>query len=458
MPAFRLNWLLISLVLLSALIALLISTGFILYRLDQKAINRVETAAETALQHLAIQQKNRSIWQSTNSRNYPDFHIWQRSQHHSGLCVAYENAGFENIRSLCIGDVTDTEWPGWFSYFYLSFFDPVQEVVKPVWYKDELEGYVRVSSSEPVELNTAWKAFKQLFDVVLMMVSLLCVLLYFTLHIVLRPARVLKQSLQALHDDGLENKVPSFKVKEWQLIASGINQLAESLEQILIERQRLSLKLVSIQEAERQYLCRELHDELGQSLSGLSAVASFMNQQARDHSPELVNSSGQVYKISQHMMQLVKKLMLHLRPADFDELGLDESLRAYVSDWNQKHYGTHCNLHTEGALENIPDAIAMSALRIVQECLTNISKHAEATEAQVTIYNRTEPSSLVELMITDNGQLDYKNLIESPGKGLLGIRERVFALDGHLSLASLEDNGLCVKVTIPIPEEEKINE
>ncbi len=455
MPAFRLNWLLISLVLFSALISLLISTGFILYRLDQNAINRVQTAAETALLHLTVQQGNRAVWQSDSLRDYPDFHMWQRSQHHSGLCVGYENTQYENIRSLCIGDVIDTDWPSWFSFFYLSLFNPMQEVVKPILYKGELEGYVRVSSSEQVELNTAWEAFKQLFDVALMMASLLCILLYFTLHIVLRPARVLKQSLQSLHDNGLENKVPSFKVKEWQMIASGVNQLAKSLEQTLLERQRLSLKLVSLQEEERQFLCRELHDELGQSLSGLSAVASFMNQQARYHSPELITSSEQVCEISQQMMQLVKKLMLHLRPADFDELGLDESLRAHVSDWNQKHHGIHCNLHIDGALENIPDAIAMNALRIVQECLTNISKHAEATEAYVDISYRTEPVSTVELNITDNGQLKYKDLIESPGKGLLGIRERVFALDGDLSLVSLPDNGLCVKVIIPLPEEGK---
>lgn len=452
MPTFRLNWLLIGLVLISALVALLISTGFILYRLDQKALNRVDTATDTALHLLTLQQNNRAVRTLGVPRRYPDFHLWQRSQNHTGLCVAYENTEYESLRSLCIGDVLEADWPSWFAFFYVSF-NPVQEVIKPIWYKGELEGYIRVSTSESVELNLAWKAFKQLIDVALMMVSLLCVLLYFMLHTALRPARTLSQSLQVMHDKGLENKVPNFKVEEWQLIASGINQLAVSLEQTLAERQRLSLKLVSLQEEERQFLCRELHDELGQSLSGLSAVARFMTQHSREHAPDLVKSSEQVFDISQQMMQLVKQLMLRLRPADFDELGLDESLRAYVSDWNQKHHETSCLLQIEGELEVIPDAIAMNALRIVQECLTNVSKHAKATEANVLVRYRSEPSAILELIITDNGKLKDTEFIETPGKGLLGIRERVFALDGTLSLSSRKGGGLCVNVMIPLSEE-----
>ena len=458
MPTFRLNWLLIGLVLTSALVALVISTGFILYRLDQKAMDRIDTATDTALHHLSLQQNNRAVRTMGNPRYYPDFRMWQRSPNHVGLCVAYENTEYESLRSLCIGDFTEAEWPSWFEFFYLSVFNSVQELVKAVWYKGELEGYVRVSTSDQAELNVAWKAFTQLIEVALMMISLLCVLLYFMLHTALRPARTLSQSLQVMHDKGLDNKIPDFKVEEWQLIASGINQLAESLDQTLAERQRLSRKLVSLQEEERQFLCRELHDELGQSLSGLSAVARFMTQHSQEHAPGLVKSSEQVFDISQQMMQLVKQLMLRLRPADFDELGLDESLRAYVSDWNQKHHETSCTLEIQGELEVIPDAIAMNALRIAQECLTNVSKHAKATEAHVFVHHRDGSVATLELLITDNGEWKDTEFVETSGKGLLGIRERVFALDGKLHLSSMKDGGLCVNVVIPLSEEKNNNE
>lgn len=452
MPTFRLNWLLIVLVLVSGVVALLVSTGVIFYQLNQKAVSRVERAANTAIHQITLQQNNRSVRQGGELKRYPDFHLWQRSSDHSGLCVTYESHYYESIRGLCLGDVIDGKWPLWFDFFYLSIFDPVQEVLRPITYKGELEGYIRVSTTEAVELNHAWMAFNQLIDVAMIIILVFSVLLYFTLHIALYPARVLQQSLENLHDDGLHARVPDFNIAEWQLIASGINQLAGSLEQTLEERQRLSLKLVSLQEEERRYLCRELHDELGQSLSGLSAVARFMNQQAKEHAPQLVKSTDQVYDISQQMMQLVKRLMVHLRPADFDELGLAESLDAYIAEWNQKHHDINCVLSLRGPLGAIPDPIAMNALRIVQECLTNISKHTVATEAYVSVGYKIDPITSLQVQINDNGQLEHTDFFDRSGKGLLGIRERVFALDGKLVLSPSDSGGLCVSVTIPLPE------
>ncbi len=452
MPTFRLNWLLMGLVLISGIVALLISTAVIFYQLNQKASSRVNNAASTAIHQLTLQQNNRAIRQTGELERYPDFHLWQRSSNHSGLCVTYENLYYESIRGLCLGDVIDGKWPIWFDFFYLSVFDPVREVLKPIMYKGELEGYIRVSTSEGVELNHAWKAFNQLIDVAVIIILVFSVLLYFTLHIALYPARVLQQSLERLHNDGLDARVPDFTIAEWQLIATGINQLAGSLEQTLEERQRLSLKLVSLQEEERRFLCRELHDELGQSLSGLSAVARFMNQQAKEHAPQLVTSTDQVYNISQQMMQLVKRLMVHLRPADFDELGLAESLDGYIGEWNQKHHEIDCILHMSGPLSSIPDPIAMNALRIVQECLTNISKHSVATEAKVSVEYKLDPISALQVTIHDNGQLEHTDFFDHSGKGLLGIRERVFALDGKLLLSPSDSGGLCVSVTIPLLE------
>ena len=177
-----------------------------------------------------------------------------------------------------------------------------------------------------------------------------------------------------------------------------------------------------------------------------------MNQQAKEHAPQLVTSTDQVYNISQQMMQLVKRLMVHLRPADFDELGLAESLDGYIGEWNQKHHEIDCILHMSGPLSSIPDPIAMNALRIVQECLTNISKHSVATEAKVSVEYKLDPISALQVTIHDNGQLEHTDFFDHSGKGLLGIRERVFALDGKLLLSPSDSGGLCVSVTIPLLE------
>jgi len=256
-----------------------------------------------------------------------------------------------------------------------------------------------------------------------------------------------------MEKDELSFRLPTFELEEWQRTGKAINQLAASLEQLLSERKKLALKLMNIQEEERRYLARELHDEFGQCLAAINAVAASISQTAENECPELVPEGKKISGIVHHMMESLRGLLLRLRPSDIDELSLTASLKSLVAGWNASSGGkTHYNLAVHGDLDRLPEPIPVTIFRIVQECLTNVSKHSFANNAKVTLRTVSENSSIttIELIIEDDGKATNLPFEDSPGIGLLGIRERVTALGGRLTLKTGNPCGLAVHVRLPV--------
>jgi signal transduction histidine kinase len=223
----------------------------------------------------------------------------------------------------------------------------------------------------------------------------------------------------------------------------------------LADRNKLALQLVNTQEEERRYLTRELHDEFGQSLAGLAAIASSIMQTAEKECPQLVKESHSVGKITTQMMGLLKDMLIQLRPIDFDDLGLVESLQSMVAEWNTRSGDkTKYDLDIFGDFSHLPSIVAVNIFRIVQECLTNVSKHSEATKACVKLTHTKHSSETgcgesMLLIIEDNGVAETIEFSASSGIGLLGMRERVAALGGKMTLKPNKPSGLIVRVSLP---------
>ena len=127
-----------------------------------------------------------------------------------------------------------------------------------------------------------------------------------------------------------------FKLLEWQQTATAINELVSSQQKLLDERKHLNLKLITLQDEERRFLARELHDELGQCLSATNALAASISQTAKQECPVLVDDAENISRINGHIMQTVRDLLVRLRPTDIDELGLEVSLNSLISEWNTR--------------------------------------------------------------------------------------------------------------------------
>lgn len=451
MPPIKINALVMMLVLLSGLAAWLVSVGYILVQTDRDAMNRTQTAAESARHQLQLQLL-RKEHHLNSARDFPDFHLWKRSGQHSGMCASYQSLDHEVQRSLCVDENSTQPGPKWFDSLYHRFFEPEKAASLDVIFKDRRYGTVTVTpGGYQVETSRAWKQLTDLSRVSLITVLVLCLCLYLAMRLLLRPLETINATLLEMHQGNLAAQVPDSSVAEWQATGTTINRLATRLQQTLDERKQLSLKLLNLQEQERRHLCRELHDELGQNLAGLSAIAHTLQAESKGHCPSVQAGAEQVSKITRHMMELVKGVLLRLRPADLDELGLGESLRELVSQWNNKHRQIHCELTLDGSDEQVGASVAVNLLRVVQECLTNISKHSGASEASIHVEFPSGEHDSLRLQIEDNGTLGEHSFDDKPGIGLLGIRERISALSGELTLGTNHSGGLAVNIRIPDP-------
>jgi len=147
-------------------------------------------------------------------------------------------------------------------------------------------------------------------------------------------------------------------------------------------------------------------------------------------------------------------MIRRLRPAALDELGLVVALQNMVDDWNERHEDLFCRFNHEGKFNDLEEKININLYRIVQESLTNIDKHANATEVDIQLISsradniRNIPNQIY-LTIQDDGIGFDLNSITT-GMGLLGMRERAEALEGEFAVQSAINEGVKLKITIPI--------
>jgi two-component system sensor histidine kinase UhpB len=230
-----------------------------------------------------------------------------------------------------------------------------------------------------------------------------------------------------------------------------LRRAAEALlERALAENQRLAQQYVDTQENERKALARDLHDELGQYLNAIKLDAVSIRESmavppgVRDVSRAMIANIDRVYDV-------VTGLIRQLRPVGFDDLGLAAAVEHCVDDWRSRLPQTAIELSVGGDLAALDESRGLVLYRLVQEALTNIARHSRATRVEIRIDagRSANAARCVEILIADNGvgaDLGAPRL----GLGLVGMRERVSALGGSISLASERGAGFQVKATVPM--------
>ncbi len=218
----------------------------------------------------------------------------------------------------------------------------------------------------------------------------------------------------------------------------------------------LSARLVAAQETERRALSRELHDEVGQSLSAVLVELRNLSSGLGKRPEE--ESRGQVELIKglvENTVRVVRNMALLLRPSMLDDLGLIPALRWQAREVS-KLTSMDVSVVTELASDDLPDEYKTCVYRVVQEALHNCSRHSQAATVRIRV--RQEQGRL-SLTVQDDGQgFDVQ---QSKGLGLLGIEERVSGLGGKLQIHSAPGNGTILAVELPldrIPEKERASE
>ncbi|QSA98509.1 sensor histidine kinase [Methylococcus sp. EFPC2] len=430
----------------AAMACLLAAAGLSLYRSDRQARLATEHAAETLVRQLERQLLKAGTGIGTADA-FPDFEAWQNNPTGSGACIAYAPADASEPRRLCNLATPQTgKVPSGFETIYRLFLTPGVSVARPVVYHRRQYGLLSVIPSVEWELAEAWSKLRSLMELSAATVLAVCLLVYLSISSALRPAGIIVAGLERMRRGNLDYRLPAFSLNEWRYIAEAVNQLAASHQRLLSERQALAVKLMGLQEEERRYLARELHDEFGQCLTAINALALSMTQGADRQCPELSGEAQQIRTYTQHMLDNIRNLLRRLRPAELDELGLAASLDSLIAGWRQRSRGTtDYRLSLTGDCTALPEPLAIALFRVIQECLTNVAKHAEATHVRVELsVSATEAS----LRVTDDGSAT--EIPASYGIGLLGMRERIAALHGTMKLAIASPHGLIVEACLPL--------
>jgi signal transduction histidine kinase len=218
-------------------------------------------------------------------------------------------------------------------------------------------------------------------------------------------------------------------------------------------RGELLKRVVTAQEAERQRIARELHDETGQALTaiglGLRAAATTL-QKDED---KAVSTLRQLEDLATHSLDELQRIIADLRPSHLDDLGLGAALRWYVGEVQSR---TSLELHVEieGDKTEISPEVKTGLFRVAQEALTNVVKHANAKTATVHL---SFGSDDITLGVVDDGS-GFDTQIMSldsrrPSLGLMGMEERAKEMGGRFYLQSQSGGGTKVEVVIPYPDE-----
>ncbi len=440
---------LLSRIIIIAILCLIVTAAYVLYQTDQQAQLQARLSADSLSKQLEMQLLRIHAGFGEPQR-FPDFDLWKQTGSVPGLCVRFVPIDTAPTRSLCNGSsVTGPIWPAAFAAFYRRVFNPGLDVNRPIVFNGRHYGSLTVTPGAEMEIAAAWANIRNLLGLSAMMISAICLLVYLSISRILRPAQIIVDGLERMKKGDLSLRLPGFDIAEWQRTATAINQLVAAQQQLLAERSKLAVKLMTLQDEERRYLARELHDELGQCLAAISAVAVSIGHSAQRQCPELVPEAQQISRISGHVMTSVRGLLLRLRPFEIDELGLADGLKSLTSTWNLHSGGkTHYHLRIDGDCTRLPEPLPATIFRIVQECLTNAAKHANADNVNVTLKIDEE---VVTLTIEDDGITDQLPYAENPGIGLLGIRERVTALAGQMRMATVQAHGLNIEIQLPIP-------
>ena len=375
-----------------------------------------------------------------------------------GICVRFEPVGaFE--KPLCgQSEGIGKSPPLWFVAAVQTLFGTHAAVARSISTRNVTAGTISAIADPDAAISLAWQHIVDNIHIALLMALAIAFFASLAIAHTLAPAQQIVAALQRMAHGQYRTQLPRFRSMELAMIGQAVGDLGERLAQATEERAVLTRRLLEIRNDERRALARELHDEFGQNLSAILAFASIIEATgAQEQAKSQVNSKSDVAQdarmISQstlRIMACLRDTLTRLRHPPAEELGLEACLVSLVDSWrSQNATQPMIQLDLQGDLADVRGIVAATAYRVAQECLTNSLRHGTAREIVLRIERRTGAENALLIRVEDDGGGDAAKVAQSAGFGLTGIRERVAALGGSLSIARAR-RGVSVAATIPL--------
>ena len=271
----------------------------------------------------------------------------------------------------------------------------------------------------------------------------------------LAPLDALSQAMSRIESGSYSVHVEPGGAPELAAICTKMNRLAETLGEAIEEKRRLAERAVSLQDLEREEIARELHDEFGPYLFTLRVHAGALMRLAKAGVPDadgVRKHGGAILDQINDLQQFTRRILERLRPVGLAELGLREALGALLRMWNESYPEVEIETTISRSLGETGETADLTIYRVVQEALTNVFRHARATAVNVSIEPAERPAGIkgnrdyALVRVRDNGRGLKPG--EKFGFGLTGMRERILALGGTLTVASGE-GGVTIEAMVP---------
>lgn len=443
---FRLNLLITALLVLMMLVGMLL----LIFNARKQVLAEVDSTA-TLASHL--------LWPETGDSS------------RLGQAAAYRQPfglqGLEHLRHLRIefydtdGHLRDSNRPqlsremsesppAWFTSLMTMALPKQVESRRPLVMNARKVGEFAIIPDPSYEVEEIWHDTVDLFVLFMLFFLTVNALVYWAVGRALRPVDSILAALNELERGNLEARLPSFELPELARISRKFNGMAQTLKQSIRRNHKLSQQLIKLQEAERKSLARDLHDEIGQYLTAIHVDAGAILAICQDKLPAARASAQAIMDVSRGVMEMIGTMLQRLRPDSLDAIGLKAALDELLVTWRQRNRGVTCIVRITDQLQAFDDSVNITVYRVVQECLTNIARHALARRVEIQVA-RLAGNDRLEISIRDDGVGFEPAHVE--GFGLGGMRERVEGLGGRFSVSSMPGQGCLVFAAIPLNQE-----
>ncbi|QXX73645.1 histidine kinase [Methylovirgula sp. HY1] len=360
---------------------------------------------------------------------------------------------------LRIDHTNEARAPDWF----LHLFQPARVVkIFPVLIRGVERGRLVMSTRPADEVTEIWSGLVFLTALLAAISVAIVTLLYLTARFTLKPLHDLADGLDRL-EHGQFDALAEIEVEELRRIGQKFNHLAHSLARTEADNRLLIERLMSVQDAERKELARELHDEFGASLFGIRAAASCIIEDATQNAAatrmDIVDRAQAISSLADSIQKQNYRILDRIRPVILHQMGLTDAVRQLVESWATTNRDISCALALPQETSQSPrlfgEEASLTSYRIIQECLTNVARHSKAKSVSVSLSvdstaDAAQPPSIL-IEVEDDGiglAPDFRF-----GFGFLGMSERVRKLGGRLEISKGTCSGTLIRAFIPLDDE-----
>jgi two-component system sensor histidine kinase UhpB len=434
------------------LVGLLCWLGVSIYVVAQTGRRAVQDISEVAdqLQSMVALDVRQRLVSVGSDAGFPAL-SWIAHHFPDPLCLRYRAADGSTSAQGCSERAANTEVPHWL-VSVLSALGPRHIAARreiSLWSRPV--GVLEVEPDEPRLLQRQWHSVRELLSLTAVILLVLDLLTWWIVGRALRPTAQIVAAVERLGEGAQSAQLPQFQPREFGLIASGVNRLADRLAQSAAARERLTARLIRLQEDERRELAHELHEEFGQSVTALGAVSASLRHSVSADKALTEADIGPLESGVEHLLSSLRGLLQRMSLPPLAQQGLHSALADLVTSWkirlqDRPRIELDCEPRT---VEAPDDERALCAYRVVQECLSNIARHAPNSH-NARVYVRQEPRQLLVRVSNDHTGVQESRTLLSTGMGLNLLAERVRCLHGVLSVENSATE-FAVQAHLPVP-------